>query len=280
VASVGNLSAGGAGKTPFVILLGEELQKRGVAFDVLSRGYGRQTRGVRFVDPEGNAQEFGDEPLLIARRLGVPVWVGEHRFAAGLAAERKFGPQLHLLDDGFQHRALARDFDAVLVSGEDLQDQLLPFGRLREPVSALARADVVVFTNESPDSPLAEKPRWIIKRGVQFTDVPSRPVVFCGIARPHNFFGEVRRAGVEPAAEISFRDHHAYGEVDVRHLIALRSEKSAGGFLTTEKDAINLGSNLERLQPFSVARVTMEITTPVDAVDSMLRMIGERKRRT
>ncbi len=93
VVSIGNLSVGGSGKTPFVILLGELLKSRGVEFDVLSRGYGRQTRGVLLVDPGGSSSEFGDEPLLIARRLEVPVVVGEDRYRAGVFAEAKFGPR-------------------------------------------------------------------------------------------------------------------------------------------------------------------------------------------
>jgi tetraacyldisaccharide 4'-kinase len=147
VVSVGNLSAGGSGKTPFVMLLGELLQSRGVKFDVLSRGYGRKSRGVLLVDPSGLPQEFGDEPLLIARRLQVPVIVGEDRYEAGRFAEARFGAQLHLLDDGFQHRALARDFDIVLVTPQDASDRLLPAGRLREPLSALGRADAVVLAS-------------------------------------------------------------------------------------------------------------------------------------
>ena len=88
------------------------LKQRGIAFDVLSRGYGRKTKGVALVDPGGLAADFGDEPLLIARKLRVPVIVGEDRYAAGQFAEQKFGPQVHLLDDGFQHRRLARDFES------------------------------------------------------------------------------------------------------------------------------------------------------------------------
>ncbi len=132
VISVGNVSAGGSGKTPFVILLGELLQARGIRFDVLSRGYGRKSRGVLLVDPAGLPRDFGDEPLLIARRLRAPVIVGEDRYAAGRFAESRFGAQIHLLDDGFQHRGLARDFDIVLVTPEDARDRLLPGGRLRE----------------------------------------------------------------------------------------------------------------------------------------------------
>ena len=147
VISVGNVSAGGSGKTPFVILLGELLKARGIRFDVLSRGYGRESRGVRLVDPAGLPREFGDEPLLIARRLQVPVVVGEDRYEAGVFAEAKFGAQMHLLDDGFQHRGLHRDFDIVLVTPDDARDRLLPAGRLREPLRNLRRTDAVVLAN-------------------------------------------------------------------------------------------------------------------------------------
>src|SRR3954464_9046390 len=144
VVSVGNISVGGTGKTPFIIYLGEQLKQRGIKFDVLSRGYGRASTGIHVVDASGSARDFGDEPLLITRKLGVPVVVGESRYHAGLVAEQKFGAQLHLLDDGFQHRELHRDLDIVLLGEGDLEDQLLPGGRLREPVSSLGRADVVI----------------------------------------------------------------------------------------------------------------------------------------
>src|SRR5580700_5760641 len=152
VISVGNISTGGSGKTPFVILLGELLKARGIRFDVLSRGYGRATRGVLPVDPGGLPRDFGDEPLLIARRLQMPVVVGEDRYEAGRFAESRFGAQIHLLDDGFQHRGLARDFEIVLVTPDDARDRLLPAGRLREPLRSLRRADAVALTSRaSPD---------------------------------------------------------------------------------------------------------------------------------
>ena len=296
VVSVGNLSTGGAGKTPFVILLGEQLKAREVPFDILSRGYGRAARGVRSVDPGGTANEFGDEPVLLARRLGVPVFVGESRYAAGLAAEKKFGPRLHLLDDGFQHRSLARDFDIVLLSSHDIQDRLLPVGRLREPLSSLMRANAVVLTNKprisktrttevatrTHASSAAESKQliWHVGRGVRLENPPPRPIVFCGIARPQIFLEQLRQAGVEPAAEIFYRDHHSYKEPDVRDLLNLRAQHSAGGFITTEKDAINLGAYAAKLQPLSMAAVTMEFADPVDAVDTMLRIIHERRHRS
>ena len=243
VVSVGNLSAGGSGKTPFVMLLGELLKARGIKFDVLSRGYGRKSRGVLLVDPAGLPQEFGDEPLLIARKLQVPVIVGEDRYEAGRFAESRFGPQLHLLDDGFQHRALARDFDIVLVTPQDANDRLLPAGRLREPLRSLRRADAVVLASgaSAESFPLKGKLVWRVRRGIVPQNVPPRPVVFCGIARPQNFVLQLRAANIEPVAEAFYRDHHAYTEKDIRELLALKQRSEAGGFVTTEKDAVNLG---------------------------------------
>jgi tetraacyldisaccharide 4'-kinase len=279
VVSIGNLSVGGSGKTPFVLVLGELLTARGVKFDILSRGYGRRTRGVARVDPGGLPRDFGDEPLLLTRRLSLPVIVGEDRYEAGRFAEKSFGPQLHLLDDGFQHRALARDFDIVLVTPEDARDCLLPAGRLREPVASLSRADAVVLASgASPQSfPLNGKLLWRVRRGISVTNVPARPVVFCGIARPQNFLLQLRTAGVEPVAQALFRDHHAYTERDIQDLLKLRQQSEAEGFVTTEKDAVNLAGFLDVLQPLAVIPVKMELMDAANAVDTMLRMIAERR---
>jgi tetraacyldisaccharide 4'-kinase len=280
VISVGNLSTGGSGKTPFVILLGELLKARGIKFNVLSRGYGRRTHGVLLVEPAGLPRDFGDEPLLIARRLQAPVVVGENRYEAGEFAESRFGPQIHLLDDGFQHRGLARDFDIALVTPEDARDRLLPAGRLREPLRSLLRADAVVLTSgAAPASfPLEGKMVWRVRRGIVPQSIPQRPVVFCGIARPQNFMLQLRTAGIDPAGEAFFRDHHAYTEEDVRELLQLRQRSEAGGFVTTEKDAVNLGGYLDALAPLAVVPVKMELDDAANVIDTMLRVIEERRR--
>jgi tetraacyldisaccharide 4'-kinase len=279
VVSIGNLSLGGAGKTPFVIALGELLKARGIEFDVLTRGYGRQTRGPARVDPSGSTRQFGDEPLLIARRLGVPVFVGGRRHEAGVLAERSLQPRLHLLDDGFQHRQLARDFDIVLLTPEDAQDRLLPVGRLRETLGALRRADAVVLTpGASPDGlPISGKLLWRVRRSIAVEQAPPRPVAFCGIARPQRFFQELRDAGVQAVAEVHFRDHHAYTPADVARLLKLKQEHAAGGFAATEKDAMNLGALAELLQPLLRVRVIMELLEPQAAIDAMLSLIARRR---
>lgn len=283
VISIGNLSTGGSGKTPFVILLGELLKSRGLKLDVLSRGYERNSRGALLVDPGGSPRDFGDEPLLISRRLQVPVVVGEERYEAGRFAEQRFGPQFHLLDDGFQHRRLARDFDIVLVTPEDARDRLLPAGRLREPLQSLKRADAVVLTSGAADESfsLADKIVWRARRGIvthTAEPVGARPVVFCGIARPQNFLLQLRTAGIDPVAHVFFRDHHAYTENDVRELLQIRQRSGADGFVTTEKDAVNLGGYFSALAPLAVIPVRMELADAANAVDTILRTIEERHR--
>lgn len=284
VVSIGNLSVGGSGKTPFVIALGELLQARGIRFDVLSRGYRRKTSGVLTVDPEGNASDFGDEPLLIARRLRVPVIVGESRYQAGRVAEEKFQSQLHILDDGFQHRSLARDFDIVLLTEHDFDDALLPAGRLREPLSSLARADAIVLPADLTLDPklnhpklnhpaLRGKPLWRVERELVLPHLlpdSGAPIVFCGIARPENFFAQVRAAGIKPAAEIAFRDHHAYTTTDLDRLLTSRRKLDASGFLTTEKDAINLGHKQRALEPLAIATLKLTLDNPAEIIDTIL----------
>ena len=251
VVSVGNLSVGGSGKTPFVLLLGELLKARGIKFDILSRGYGRKTRGVALVDPAGSARDFGDEPLLMARRLKVPVIVGEDRHAAGVFAEQKFGPQLHLLDDGFQHRSLARDFDIVLVTPEDARDRLLPAGRLREPLTSLRRADAVVLTSGASAGIFSAAPEAGLEGASRNHSHQRSGPAGCVLRHcaATEFCRQLRTAGIEPVAEAFYRDHHCVHEQDIRDLLDLRQRSEADGFVTTEKDAINLGGYLAALEP-------------------------------
>jgi tetraacyldisaccharide 4'-kinase len=159
---------------------------------------------------------------------------------------------------------------------------LLPAGRLREPPMSLRRADAVVLTSgASPDSfPLEGKLVWRVRRGILPNKVPANPVVFCGIARPQNFLLQLRTAGIEPVAEALFGDHHAYTEQDLRDLLKLRQQSEAGGFVTTEKDAINLGGYLSALEPLAVVPVKMDLVDSANAVDTMLRVVEERRLRT
>ena len=265
VLSIGSLSTGGAGKTPVVLALARLLAERDWLPDILSRGYRRSGHGIARVDlaaPDA-AQLFGDEPLLLAERSSVPVWVGADRFAAGQAAEADENQpslwpdaprRLHLLDDGFQHRQLARDFDLVLVTAEDLDDALLPAGNRREPLAALRRADAVVLREEEAEAlagPVRalvrdSTPLWTLRRTLLFPQplgifgAGLRPLAFCAIARPENFVAMLRAAGCGVIDAVTFRDHARYGEAELEQIIAFAQELRATGLVTTGKDAVKL----------------------------------------
>ena len=286
VVSVGSLSAGGAGKTPVVIALAGLMGERGWQVNVLSRGYGREGNGVERVDPEREdaALRFGDEPVEIARSADVAVWVGADRFDAGQAAEAEPGVRgrgLHLLDDGFQHRRLARAVDIVLVTAEDLDDALLPAGNRREPLRALRRADVVAVRAEEmervrpavrrwlrPDAPV-----WGVERRLRLPGTFSageKLLGFCGIARPESFWRMLREAGCEVAGKLAFGDHHRYESADMERLVTRARESGATGFVTTEKDAVKLSgamrARLESVGPISVARLDVVFSEPEQVI--------------
>ena len=275
VVSIGNISVGGSGKTPFVIALGQLLAERGIAFDVLSRGYGRSSTEIAIVDSSGSAMQFGDEPLLIARKLKAPVIVGADRYQAGLLAEQKFGSKLHLLDDGFQHRRLHRDFDIVLLPAEDQTGSLLPTGRLRETLSALSRADVVLLT-DTQAPPLGAKSIWRAHRVVELPAGAGKTIAFSGIARPRQFIEGLKSSRLEVAGTVTFHDHHRYEQRDIDRLLELRKQTSADSFTTTEKDLINLGALSSQLSPLLTAQLRIDLESPEQVLMELLKTIEQR----
>jgi tetraacyldisaccharide 4'-kinase len=277
VISVGNLSMGGSGKTPFVQTLGRWLTSQGIRFDILSRGYGRSTRGVLQVHEAGSAAAFGDEPLLLARTLKAPVFVGEDRYAAGVAAEAwdaacGYGTRLHILDDGFQHRRLHRDFDIVLLGPGDLRGSLLPFGRLREPLASLGRAQAVAAPEEMA-ALLAEPNVWHVRRRLVLpAPAPTRPLAFCGLARPKQFWEALGDIGIYPVGTYAFDDHHCYTAKDIALLQRLAKQDEANGFLTTEKDLVKLDA--AHLSPIVAPSLIIELESANARFKSMLETAG------
>ncbi len=271
VISVGNLSTGGAGKTPMVIALASLLRSNGIAVDVLSRGYGRRSPvPVERVDPHGSARRFGDEPLLIARQTGVPVFVGADRFFSGQLAEQAAAQAgVHLLDDGFQHRRLARAVDLVVVHPRDRVDRLLPAGRLREPLHALRRAQIIVLRDDDTETEGTleraglRTPVWRLRRAITPPRLTGEAVAFCGIAHPEEFFGSLRAHGIALRATIPFRDHHRFRASDLRTL----REQAAGAtaLLTTEKDWQRL--DLRAREQLAAAAPLLAVPLQVEFVD-------------
>ena len=265
VVSVGNLSVGGAGKTPLVIKLAQLLSVAGHSVDVLSRGYGRSSTETERVDVAGEASRYGDEPLLIAQKTGVPVYVGASRYEAGVLAEREGAREgVHLLDDGFQHRKLARDVDLVILHSSDFTQRLLPAGRLREPLSGLHRASVIVLRSEDAlwEQELRRRgiraPVWLQHRRLA-VDPCGRAFAFCGIARPEEFFAALRGNGVELVSARAYRDHQRYGNAEIDEILRLALASGAECCVTTEKDAVRLTrAQREKLHagmPLQVARL-------------------------
>ena len=293
VVSVGSLSAGGAGKTPVVIALATMVREHGWAVDVLSRGYGREGRGIERVqiDATAAAKRFGDEPVLIAQRTSVPVWVGSDRFAAGQLAEKEISARgVHLLDDGFQHRQLVRSFDVVLVTAEDLHDKLLPEGNLREGLAALQRADAVVVRAEEVEDvakqvwPLLREgaQMWTVQRKLRFPaplfvfGAGLKPVAFCALARPEGFASMLTEAGCGIVETVAFRDHHAYTLADIDRVVEVAKGLSATGFVTTEKDAVKLTVAMrKKLESFGLLMV-VALEAEFIEVEAVMRVLEAR----
>jgi tetraacyldisaccharide 4'-kinase len=280
VVSVGNLAMGGAGKTPHVIHLARWLAGEGMRVGVLSRGYGRKTRGVRWVSGgEGGiatAAEGGDEPVLIARSLpGIPVVVGESRAAAGRELLTRRRVDVFLLDDGFQHLSLRRDVDLLLIdSVRGLGNRkTAPFGMLREPPSHARFADGLVITKcadvdsgtlAARDIPFPEgrprafsrlSPGGIVGREGLFTRKPvsgDAVFAFSGLAGNEQFRETLLSAGFRVKGFLPFPDHHMYSRRDLE-----RIAKETGGYpaITTEKDLVRLPADV----PFFVGALRVDV---------------------
>jgi tetraacyldisaccharide 4'-kinase len=284
VVSIGNLSTGGAGKTPLTIALAQALTRRGIHVDVLSRGYGRSGSAAVRVNPDGTAEEFGDEPLEIARASGVPVYVAAQRYEAGLLAERdaeEDSSRIHLLDDGFQHRQLHRDIDILLLNADDLEDRLLPAGNLREPLRALRRASCIAVAAEDRELEAEWKTRgwqgpvWRLHRKMNVPQIEGPVIAFCGIARPEQFFQGLERAGLPLAGRITFRDHHGYTQADMRRLQAAARDSNATALITTQKDRVRLGKLAEAFSG-SLSLKTAALRVEIENEDAVIEWLLRR----
>ncbi len=290
VISVGNIIVGGTGKTPVVIMLAGMLKGHGYRPAILSRGYGGKRKGRTDVVSDGHdvlmrTDEAGDEPVLIADSLkGVPVIVGKERSLAGKLAVERFGADVLILDDAFQHRCLSRDIDIVLLDSEKPFGNgfILPRGGLREPEKGLQRADAIIFTSTegdvdpaANDMPVAEIPKIPTFRGyrrarclvggVVKDTIPleylkgKRICAFSGIAEPESFRKILKPLCGEITVFIPFPDHHVYTGKDIEHLREVCRESRAEFILTTEKDGIKLIEFPDFFRDIYQLRMEMEI---------------------
>ncbi|MFQ6615604.1 MAG: tetraacyldisaccharide 4'-kinase [Fidelibacterota bacterium] len=277
VISVGNLSVGGTGKTPAVIYLARRLTEKGYKVAVVSRGYKREGTGTVVVSDgekiQASERTAGDEPYLTARQLpGTPVIVDEIRYRGGMVAVGRFKPDVVILDDAFQHRALERDVDLVLLNSKDSPEdyKLLPYGRLREPWIHLRRADIIFWTKSNllscdgrrgPDpSLLGRAAQWGVptftstsqpnrlldaktEKAVSISRIRDTKVfAFCGIADPDSFRQIIQKCGGQIVGFDIFEDHHHYSRTEVENLAAKGESLGAELAVTTEKDVFKVRS--------------------------------------
>lgn len=266
VISVGNITMGGTGKTPTVLMLARELMSRGKRVAVLTRGYGGSLEGEMHIVSDGKSlllspAEAGDEPCLLASSLpGLMVVMGSDRFSAGRLALRELAPDCFILDDGFQHQRLGRDLDIILLDWKAPfgNGRIFPAGFLREPASAVNRAQLAIYTR----TVAGERKPDILPHGIPFCtsshmltgyvnlgggDISPfsqlagrRIIAFCGIADPAAFFDGLEVSGVKLLSTLALPDHSEYGMPEMEALGRLKQQYQADCFITTAKDAVKL----------------------------------------
>jgi tetraacyldisaccharide 4'-kinase len=299
VVSIGNITMGGTGKTPLVLWLAQRFNRPAI----LTRGYGRESPHKYLILAPGAAlspRVTGDEPQLFLRAGTAAVGIGPDRAEAGSRLEIRFSPELFILDDGFQHARLHRDFDIVAVDGLNPfgGKEIFPVGRLREPLAALSRADALVLTRTEAARNLPAIESEIRRRNSSAPIFHARTVVegwvdaalrvaaeppvpagaFCGLANPQSFWSTLDSLGIRPLERFEFADHHVYRPAEIRRIRDQLAAAGAASVLTTEKDYLNFMDGWEEL--FLPIRVYyLRIGMEVERGEDLLARIRERCRR-
>ena len=285
IVSVGNITVGGAGKTPTVIAIAKFLQKENNSLAILSRGYGRESTGTRVVT-DGKAapaswKNVGDEPVLMAKHLSnIPIVVDENRIRGGEYLINKFNPEIIILDDGFQHRQLHRDIDIVLVNSNmsKFNNRILGFMNFREPWKSLKRAHIIFLTKSdsvASSAKLLEKLKstalplfktninpssFLIDQKTNKVDIKEfngkTALLYSGIGDPKSFEKTVTNQNIDVLYTIKFRDHKNYTTSNIKKIRSKFNETNADVILTTEKDFLKFN---ELDLPIYSIPVTMEI---------------------
>lgn len=308
--SVGNITLGGTGKTTLVEYIARYLSAEGYTTSILSRGYARKSKGQRIVsDGEqifSDHLEAGDEPALLASRLpGVVVIVDEDKRAAGKTAEQRYQCEVHILDDGFQHLKLKRDLNLLVIDATDPfgGGEMVPLGRLREPLYGIHRADAIIVTRA--DRPFDEEYILNVVRKVCGEDVPvlyfyhsvtglrdlktdeialpqqfyqKKVVAFSALGNPEVFIQDLLHYGMDVVLEHRFPDHHYYTQQEIDAIIQSASRVGAQAIVTTEKDAVKLiGINFAEIPVYSL-QIEIESDDEIRLKSLLLRAITKKKR--
>jgi tetraacyldisaccharide 4'-kinase len=276
VVSVGNIEAGGTGKTPFTMALADELYHRARKVAIVTRGYKGTLYGPILVGPGHSSKEVGDEALLMARLMKAPVIKSPDRLKGALFAYKHLGAEIIILDDGFQHRRLHRDMDIVLIGRDITRERLLPAGRLREPASSLSRADIIIALKGADHEGLKAvlKPSALVDSHGNTSNLcllaGKRILAFCAIGRPDHFFTMLEQLGAI-VERLAYQDHHCYTAPDVKEIMDRASGKDL--ILTTEKDLVKIDTAwfATELNKLYAVRVGIEMPGLAGIIDEIER---------
>jgi 3-deoxy-D-manno-octulosonic-acid transferase len=301
IISVGNITAGGTGKTPLVLYLAQKLKSGGLRPGILTRGHGRNSHHEQLLLEAGakaSVVHTGDETQIFLRSGLVPVGIGTDRISTGQLLKDKFGLDTLILDDGFQQFRLVRDVDIVMIDAMAPfgEEELLPLGRLREPLSALKRASAFVITRADFQQPIAgiedrlrqcnptapifrlrTKPQeWVVEATGESFRADRLPfektLAFCGLGNPNAYWRTLDQLEIKPLERLEFGDHHRYSEREIRRLGLLAKGRNVEALLTTQKDVVNLCEGTDAaLAPIKV--MWLRIGVEIDREDEFLRLV-------
>ena len=293
VISVGNITAGGTGKTPMTIHLAEEAKARGLKPGIVSRGYGRGSQGLQIVHDgcefKETVENSGDEPYLMASLLkDVPVVVSENRVDGAEKLIQDYAVDVILVDDGFQHRSFFRNINILLLNALEKKNayHMLPMGLLREPLSNIRRADYIFITKGDRKNIPYKVDRYIdnyVESKISFqlkknmdgklvnAEIPKSALfAFCGIAHPQLFFDSIRSYGIRISNSLRFSDHVIYDKKAKSKIIESISNE-VKGLITTEKDLVKLSGSF--LNKFDIYILTMNFSIPSTELNKIFKCL-------
>jgi tetraacyldisaccharide 4'-kinase len=317
VIAVGNITLGGTGKTPLVEYIARYLHREAHRVAILTRGYGRASRAMQTLNAPRHSsgdeppnrpsyREVGDEPLMLARALpDVPIVVHKDRYEAGRWATLTFGADVLVLDDAYQHLRLVRDLNLLLIDASDPfgDFEMVPRGRLREPLYGIKRADAIIVTRA--DRPFDQAQMLAIIRRFCGDQVPVmyitsgitglrhletgvvyeprefvdwKAAVLCGIGNPRAFAEDILQAGIDIVCENFFRDHHPFTQADLDRATAAARQAAADLIITTEKDAVRLEGLRQGAVPIYVAEMGIESDDEIRLKSLLLRVVTQKSR--
>jgi len=297
VISIGNISTGGTGKTPVVEFIAKLLIQKGIKPGIIGKGYKRKNAGVCVVCDGSNhfasIEDSGDEMLMLARKLKVPVVVHEKKHNAAIYLAENFRVDVIIVDDGFQHRGLHRDIDIVILDEKSIaKPYLVPKGRLREPLSSLNRADIILINNSItiPENLISQYQSKIIRFETKFSAPynirfsksgildKDNVYAFCGIANPKRFIESLWSINCEPAGKFFFRDHYKYSRSAIEFIIGEAKDKKCNFLITTEKDAVKLALYLDIFKDNSMECFVLPMIVEInEGKENLIKKISNLK---